>query len=465
MRPSQKILVVDDEKSMRDFLHIFLRKEGYEVIEAEAAGEAIAFLRQEEECCDLIISDIIMPDVGGLEVLKEAIHCHPFVPVLMITAFATTETALEAMRIGAYDYITKPFKLEELRLVIKNALEKRRLQEENSYLRGELSRKKSSNGFVGRSEKIVEVFKVMGKIAASDVTVLIRGESGTGKELVARELHQISPRCQRPFVPVNCAAIPKELLESELFGHERGSFTGAMTTKMGKFEQANGGTIFLDEIGDMDMALQGKILRVLQEKEIDRVGGNGSIKIDVRAIAATNQDLEVAIKERRFREDLYYRLNVIPISLPSLRERREDIPLLVQHFIEKHADKIRRTIKGISPTALRLLEEYHWPGNVRELENIVERAIALETGIVITPESLPEEVRQANHRPPSPLRAPERIELPQEGLNLEATLDALEKDLLLRALERTQGAKLEAARLLQLNFRSFRYRLKKHRIG
>ena len=450
-----KILVIDDERSMRKFLSILLTREGYLVRVAEGGEKALTLLRKEN--FDLAITDIIMPGLDGLQLLKEMTQLDPSLPVIMITAYATTTTALEAMKIGASDYVTKPFKIEELKAIIARALEKKTLVEAPSSFEATYPACSFPDfEIVGRSENILEVCKLLGKVAEKDVSVLIRGESGTGKELIARQLHYNSLRRKNPFVPVNCAAIPRELLESELFGHEKGAFTGALTTKIGKFQLAHGGTIFLDEIGDLDLTLQGKILRVLQEKEIVRVGGTQTIKVDVRVIAATNQDLEQAIKEKRFREDLFYRLNVVPIFLPPLRERKEDIPLLVQHFLKKYHDSARKVI-GISPAALQLLQDYNWPGNIRELENVLERALALETSSVISPENLPEEVRAGpKERVISDISAP--------GLDITTIMDNLEKDLLLKALEKTHGVKTEAARLLNLSFRSLRYRLKKHKI-
>jgi DNA-binding NtrC family response regulator len=450
-----RILVIDDEKSMRNLLSLFLTKEGYQVESAESGEKALSLLK--EDHFDLVITDIIMPGMDGLETLKQIIQLDPTLPVIMITAYATTATTLESMKIGAVDYITKPFKLDELKTIIARTLEKKRLEEDSADYSADDFPMPSESLIIGRSEKILEVCKILGKVAEKDVTVLIRGESGTGKELIARQLHFHSRRKEYPFITVNCAAIPRELLESELFGHEKGAFTGAISSKIGKFQLAHRGTIFLDEIGDLELSLQGKILRVLQEKEIERVGGTENIKIDVRVIAATNQNLEQAIKEKRFREDLFYRLNVVPIVLPPLRERKEDIPLLAHHFLKKYQNTARKKIMGISPSALRLLQEYSWPGNVRELENVIERAIALETSNIISSENLPEEIRKG---------AKEDIlsGISEQGLDIDTVIDNLEKDLILKALEKTQGVKTEAAKLLNLSFRSLRYRLKKHHI-
>ena len=451
-----RILVVDNEKSMRDFLTIVLEKEGYHVSVAEN-GE-LAAQRLEKEIFDLVISDIKMPKVGGIELLKKVKELHPGTVVLMMTAFASTENAIEAMKEGAYDYLTKPFKIEEVKLIIRNALEKKQLREENLLLKRELKGQSEFSNIVGQSEKMKKVLDLVQKVADSKSNILIFGESGTGKELIARAIHFNSTRKEKPFVTVNCGALPEALLESELFGHMKGSFTGAVANKEGLFEVAHEGTIFLDEIGDTSPAIQVKLLRVLQEKEFRRVGGMKNIRVDVRIIAATNQDLERAIAEGRFREDLYYRLDVIPIYLPSLRERQEDIPLVAEFFLRRFNQSLGKEIKGITPQAMNLLVENEWRGNVRELENVMERAIALAGGPLLTEADFKDHL----HRQINGMAL--QTEIPKEGLHLEGLINKIEKDFLLKALEETHWVKKEAAKRLHLDFRSFRYRLDKHGI-
>ncbi len=449
-----RILVADNELSMRELLAITLKKEGYEVNTADGGGAAIDALRREP--FDLVIADVRMPTVDGIQVLKAAKDLAPETVVIMITDFSSTETAVEAMKLGAYDYITKPFKLDEIKLIIKNALERKRLREENLFLRKQLETQYRFEKIIGKSLKVVELFDTIRKIADSQATVMITGESGTGKEVVARSIHFNSYRRDKPFVSVNFAAIPDGLMESEMFGHVRGSFTGAVANKVGLFSAADGGTLFLDEITAIPPFLQVKLLRVIQEREIRRVGDTKDIKVDVRLIAASNKDLEAAVADGTLREDLFYRLNVIPTHLPPLRERREDIPLLVAHFLQKFGKELGKEVRGVSPEALALLEQYHWPGNIRELENVIERAVVLGTGDLLTVEALPELLRRP--RPPAGLD----LDLPPEGLNLEATVDKLEKKLLRLALERTNGIQTRAAELLGMTFRQFRYKLQKH---
>lgn len=452
----EKILVVDDEKSMRDFLALVLKKEGYFVTVASDGEEAIEILQK--DIFDLVITDVKMPSLSGIDVLKAVKETAGETLVIMITAFASTETAIEALKEGAYDYITKPFQIEEVKLIIRNALEKRRLRAENLLLRRELKGLATFENIIGKSEKMQKVFETVRKVADTSSNVLIFGESGTGKELIARSIHFNSRRKDKPFVTVNCSALPETLLESELFGHMKGSFTGAISNKEGLFEVANGGTIFLDEIGETSPAIQVKLLRVLQEKEFRRIGGTKDVRVDVRIIAATNKDLDRAIAEGTFREDLYYRLDVIPIHVPPLRERLEDIPLLVQHFLNKISQTAGKNIKGITPEALQLLKTQEWRGNVRELENVIERTIALVAGGMIGPEDL----RGCFQKPSQ--KDGWTLPLPEEGLNLEELLDRLERDFLLKALERTRWVKKEAAKLLQMDFRAFRYRLAKHKV-
>src|SRR5581483_4119908 len=389
----EKILVVDDEQSMRDVLSIMLKRAGYTVTTASDGDEAIAHLGK--EIFDLVITDLKMPKVGGLEVLKAVKASSPDTVVLVITAFASAESAVEAMKHGAYDYLTKPFQVDEVQLIIRNALERRRLSTENMLLKREMASQSSFAQIIGQSEAMQKVFDVVRKVADSKSNVLIFGESGTGKELVARAIHYNSARAPMPFVTVNCSAVPETLLESELFGHMKGSFTGAVSNKAGLFEVANGGTVFLDEIGDTSPATQVKLLRVIQEREFRRVGGTQDVKVDVRIIAATNKDLEKAVAEGTFREDLYYRLDVIPIVLPPLRLRTGDIPLLVQHFLDKFSRESGKPVPAITGEAMRALLAHEWRGNVRELENLIERVVAFSSGQPVTGE----EIRGSLHRP------------------------------------------------------------------
>lgn len=454
----EKILIVDDERSMRDVLSIMLKRAGYAVSTATDGEEAIGMLGS--EIFDLVITDLKMPKVGGLEVLKAVKDASPDTVVLVITAFASTETAVEAMKRGAYDYVTKPFQVDEVQLIIRNALERRRLTTENALLKREIATQASFTQIIGQSEAMQKVFEVVRKVADSKSNVLICGESGTGKELVARAIHYNSARARMPFVAVNCSALPEPLLESELFGHMKGSFTGAISNKEGLFETANGGTVFLDEIGDLTPAIQVKLLRVIQEREFRRVGGTRDVKVDVRIITATNKDLEKAVADGTFREDLYYRLDVIPIHLPPLRMRSGDIPLLVNHFLERFAQASGKPVLGVTPEAMRLLLNHEWKGNVRELENLIERLVAFSTGREITAE----ELESWLHRPVTTTTTGYPTDIPPDGLDLERLISTIEKDLLLKALERAKWVKKKAARLLCLNTRSFRYRLEKYEI-
>lgn len=454
----EKILIVDDERSMRDVLSIMLKRAGYDVTVASDGDEAIA--KAEKELFDLVITDLKMPTTGGLEVLKAVKETSPDSVVLIITAFASAESAVEAMKLGAYDYLPKPFQVDEVQLKIRNALGSRRLSTENMLLRREVAAKTSQARLIGKSEAMQKVLDVIKKVADTKSNVLICGESGTGKELVARAIHAASARARMPFVPVNCSALPETLLESELFGYMKGAFTGAATNKAGLFEVANGGSIFLDEIGETTPATQVKLLRVLQEREFRRVGGTQDVKVDVRVIAATNRDLEKAVAEGAFREDLYYRLDVIPITLPPLRQRPEDIPVLAQHFLEKFARASGKPAPVLSPDAMKVLSAHEWKGNVRELENLIERAVAFGNGGSIRGE----DVSSWLHRPAAAAKPAYPSDLPPEGLDLERLIDSIEKDLLLKALERAKWVKKRAAKLLQLDARSFRYRLSKFAI-
>ncbi|MBS0182328.1 MAG: sigma-54-dependent Fis family transcriptional regulator [Nitrospira sp.] len=455
----EKILVVDDEQSLRDVLSIMLKRAGYIVTSAKDGEEAIELLNR--EIFDLVITDLRMSKIDGMEVLKAVKSVSPETVVLIITAFATADSAVEAMKQGAYDYLTKPFQVDEVQLIIRNALEKRRLTAENMLLKREMASQSSFAQLVGQSEAMQKVFDVVRKIADSKSNVLICGESGTGKELVARAIHYNSARSALPFVAVNCSAVPETLLESELFGHMKGSFTGAISNKAGLFEIADGGTIFLDEIGDTTPTIQVKLLRVIQEREFRRVGGNQDVKVDVRVVAATNKDLEKAVAEGSFREDLYYRLDVIPIRLPPLRMRTGDIPLLVNHFLERFSKESGKPKPVISSEAMHVLLGHEWRGNVRELENLIERVVAFSMEGPVTDA----EVRGWLHRPATQSQQPAMpMDLTDEGLDLEGLINGIEKDLLLKALERSKWVKKKAARMLRLNTRSFRYRLEKYAI-
>ena len=382
---SARILIADDEDTLRWVLEKGLGQAGYEVT-AVADGRA-ALGAFESEAFDLVFLDIRMPGVSGLDVLQQLRERHPDTQVVVMTAHGTMDTAIQAMQRGAYDYLAKPFDLDEVLLLAERALTARRLTQEVAQLKSGLHEVWEFGALVGRHPRMQDVYKTIGRIAGSDVTVLLRGDSGTGKELVARAVHHYSRRAGRPFVAVSCAAIPGTLLESELFGHERGAFTDAKERKLGKLELAHGGTFYLDEVGDMPLELQAKLLRALQERTVERIGGREPIRIDVRVLAATNRDLETLMREGRFREDLYYRLNVVTVNLPPLRERRRDVPLLVEHFLAKHASELGD--RGIAPDALDRLVGYEWPGNVRELENVIQRAMVMATGGVILPEHLP----------------------------------------------------------------------------
>ncbi|MBI5814328.1 MAG: sigma-54-dependent Fis family transcriptional regulator [Nitrospinae bacterium] len=452
------VLVADDEKSMTEFLEIMLNREGHEVITASTAEEAMDAITNREP--DLVISDINMPKAGGMAVLRQAMGKDPDLPVIMITAYASTDTAVEAMKMGAYDYITKPFKVDEIKLTIAKALERRRDKAELRRLQDEVTQTYSIGGLLGKSEKMTQLFKLIRKVANSRSTVLITGESGTGKELVAKAIHYLSDRKDKPFHSINCGAMPEQLLESELFGHQKGAFTGAVADKKGLLEIADEGTFFFDEVGEAPQTIQVKMLRVLQEREFKRVGGVKDIKVDIRVIAATNQNLEELIKAGRFREDFFYRLNIITLSIPPLRDRKDDIPILVNRFIEKYAHEDNRRIASISGDAMTLLENHHWRGNVRELENVIERAVVLATGPRIETENLPDYVRFSN------VELKEgALDMPEGGVDLEAVVSSIEKDLLLKALEKSGGKKKEAAKLVNLTFRSFRYKLAKYGIG
>jgi len=457
------LLIVDDELGMRQFLTHLFQREGHSVRAADSARLAIESLR--DAPADLVISDIRMPDMNGIELLRTVRELLPNIEVIMMTAFANVDTAREAFMLGAYDFIQKPFDNDLLKETVVRALEKislvkekDALLEENKVLIHEQRTRGRLNNIIGRSPKMQALYQMIETVAQVQSTVLVTGESGTGKELVARAIHDLSPRAEKPFVSINCGAFTETLLESELFGYVKGSFTGANTNRKGLFEAANTGTIFLDEIGEMSPAMQVKLLRVLQERKLRPVGATEETLVDTRVIAATNRDLASMVKDGTFREDLYYRISVIPIELPSLRERTEDIPELAKHFVEKFRVDTGRPLT-LSESAIRLLENYFWPGNVRELEHAIERAVALETTSSIEPERFPEKITNYN-----PYRVAESFEFPQEGVNLTAHLDQLEKTYVLEALRRTTGNQTNAAELLSLSVRSLRHLLDKHGI-
>ncbi len=452
MENKGRILIVEDEKSMREVLKILLEDEGYETISASDGQDGIR--RLQEDIFDIVITDIKMPKADGFEVLKKVNEISPTSIVIMITAFGTTESTIEAMKLGAYDYIHKPFKIDEIRLIVNKAFEKKRLSEEISVLREKVQTTYRIENIIGKSPRMQELFRLIPKVAQSSSNVLITGESGCGKELVAAALHNLSGRKNKNFVTINCATFPEGLLETELFGHVKGSFTGAVQNKEGLFEIADQGTILLDEIAEMPLPLQPKLLRVLENGIFRRVGGVADITVDVRVISATNRNLADAIAEGSFREDLFYRLNVIPLHMPPLRDRPEDIPLLLDHFFRKFSGGMKK----LSSDALRILMRYPWKGNVRELENMVERVVLLTEGATILPEDLPEEffmvARKGTGLP----------DVDEEGVDLEKILQEIEKDYLLKALAKANGSKTDAAKLLNLTFRSFRHRLYKYGI-
>jgi len=446
---SGRVLVVDDERHQRDILQMILDAEGYETVSARNARHALQVLR--EQPFDVVLTDLKMPDMNGIALLTELLEVQPGLCVILMTAHGSIDSAVEAMRRGAFDYLTKPLEKDELLVVLGKAMERSNLVRENRLLHEQLQDRFRIDNIVGAHGSMQDVFRIVQKVAPSNSTVLIYGESGTGKELVARALHQGSQRRERPFYAVNVAALPESILEAELFGHEKGAFTGADVRRIGLFEQASGSTLFLDEVGDLKRDLQAKLLRTLQEREVIRVGGTERVRIDARIVAATNQDLEHAVREGLFREDLYYRLNVIPIVLPPLRERRTDIPLLVEHFLRKYGDP--KGLRDVSRDALEILANYEWPGNVRQLESVIERAVLLSEGPVIQPADLPAAVR-------APLSAPRGqlgLEIPETGIDLEQ----LERSLILKALEKTEGNVSRAARLLGLSRRTLQYRLEK----
>jgi two-component system, NtrC family, response regulator PilR len=455
-----RVLVVDDERSMRELLTIVLKRDGYEVLVADDGTRALELLKKQR--VDILITDIRMPQMSGVDVLREAKRIDPEIISIVMTAFASTDTAVEALRLGAADYVHKsPSAANELRLRVRKELERKQLQRENVLLKRALQSSHKFSNIIGRSDPMLAVFQLIETIAATNSTVLITGESGTGKELAARAIHFNSLRKDRPFVAVNCGALSETLLDSELFGHMKGSFTGADTNKKGLIEVAEKGSIFLDEIGEMTPLVQVKLLRVLQERKYRRLGGTEEVEADIRVIAATNRDLSKMVAEGTFREDLFYRINVIPVRLPALRERPEDIPLLAEHFVARFATQMDKPIAGITATALDCLKAYGWPGNIRELENAMERAVALERTPTILVDSLPDQVRSAAAAA-APTGAAPAERFPDAGFDLEQHVQHIEREYIAEALRRAGGVKVKAAELLGMSFRSFRYYMKKY---
>jgi two-component system response regulator AtoC len=462
MLPEKKqVLIVDDEPNLRKILSAQLTRDGYDVMIAEDGQQGLSMLR--EHHIDMVITDLKMPKVDGMTLLKEALREDPELPIVMITAHGTVDTAVEALKSGAFDYLTKPFDKDEVRQIVAKALKTKELSGAEASPTG--TAKNARFGIIGGSPGIADLYAILERVADTPTTVLITGESGTGKELVARALHDHSSRKDKPFIKVNCAAIPKELIESELFGYERGAFTGAVTSKPGRFELANGGTLFLDEIGEIPVEMQVKLLRALQESEFERVGGIKTIHVDVRLVAATNRDLKKLIAAGSFREDLFYRLNVVPMRLPALRERATDIPILVEHFLTKFNDRLKKHVTGTEPEALEVLGNYSWPGNIRELENVVERAVLFCDTQKVRMEDLPPEVRGGPAVP---------ISVPPPDANLEAALagegglkehvkvamSKLERELVSRALGQTNGNVTHAARLLKISRKGLQLKMK-----
>jgi len=451
MKP--KILVVDDERSHRQMIEAVLSAEGYEIAQADNGQAAIDAVTK--KFYDLIIMDIRMPELGGIEALKKIKAISPGIPIIIMTAYASVGTAVDALKSGASDYLTKPLDIEELKILVAKTLRFHQLEEENIYLKERLNDRFDFSNIIGQSPAMNKLFETMALVAPSEATALIVGESGTGKELIANAIHQNSPRKDRPFIKVNCAALPETLLESELFGHEKGAFTGAIARKQGRFQLAHKSSIFLDEIAEMAPATQAKILRVLQELEFEPLGSTQTTKVDTRVVAATNKNLEAEIAAGRFREDLYYRLKVVTLDVPPLRERREDIPYLADFFLKQYADKNRRLIQGFTPRATDLLMRYDWPGNVRELENIIERAVIMSRGEVITPLEFPNDIQELD----------EELKDSQINLTPGRSLKEVEKEMILRTLEETGGNRTHAARILGITRRTLQLRLKDYGIN
>ena len=465
---SKSILIVEDEETLRESIKRIFSKDGYAVEAVDSAEKGMALL--ETGMFDVIISDIILPGMDGIEMLTKVREQIPDQIFIVVTAYASLDTSVKALRAGAYDYIMKPIIHEEIKQVVKNALRQKSLQVENLLLKREIAKEHDFSSIIGDSPAIQTILAEVRKVADTRSNILLLGETGTGKELFARVIHHNSSRRDMPFVPINCSAIPENLLETELFGHVRGAFTGAVASKKGLLEEADGGTVFLDEIGEMNLPIQAKLLRVIEDQVIRPVGSTKGTKADIRFITATNRDLRAAVKESVFREDLYYRINVIPVHLLPLRERREDVPLLAEHFVAKYGRLLDKQIRGISPEALAFLEAYGWPGNIRELENAIERAVALEQTPVVQAESLPEPVRGLRAAGPPFLETiadGSRSEppAPGPGFDLERHVQGSVRDVVARALEQAGGVKVKAAELLGMSFRSFRYYAKKYDLG
>ncbi len=458
----KQILVVDDEPNLRRVLRAQLERDGYDVHTAEDGEQALALL--EDHHIDLVITDLRMPRLDGMELLRRVTAFEDPAPVVMITAHGTVDTAVEALKTGAFDYITKPFDQDEVRTIVKTALRTQDLSATEASRTAPGVREEGRYGIIGASPSLIDVYSVLDRVADTPTTVLVTGESGTGKELVARALHENSSRRERPFIKVNCAAIPRDLMESELFGYERGAFTGAVGSKPGRFELASGGTLFLDEVGSIPVEMQVKLLRALQESEFERVGGVKTIRVDVRLVAATNTDLKKEIAAGAFREDLYYRLNVVPIRLPPLRERREDIPLLVQHFVDKFNARLHKAVSGAEDQALEALSNHPWPGNIRELENVIERAVLFCDGTALRLSDLPAEIQRTEERRPDvPSTRPPRASAGlSDGLKeqVKAAMSRLERELIVKALEQTGGNVTHAARLLKISRKGLQLKMK-----
>jgi DNA-binding NtrC family response regulator len=450
-----RILVVDDESSIRIALFRALEKKGHQILTASSMSEAES-LATAEQALDVILVDLRLPDGSGLDLMEKLQRVHAGVQTIVLTGFGTIQNAVEATKRGAFHYLTKPFNIDEVGVLVDKALEHRKLAQENKFLKKQLQDKYKFDNIVGQSPEITQVFELIERVADSDSTILITGESGTGKELVARAIHYNSRRSDKLLVPVNCGAIPEDLLESELFGHVKGAFTGAISNRQGRFEVANQGTIFLDEVGDMSPSLQVKILRVLQERTFEAVGSTKTVEVDARVIAATHKDLDAAVLNKSFREDLYYRLNVIPIRIPALRQRKSDIPVLIQHFLKHFNESKRRDIGGFSPETMDLLMAYHWPGNVRELENLIERLVILKGSGTIEMRDLPERYQQRN----IPVSG-EKMAIPAKGIDFNTAVDQFENTLIIQALERTGWNRNKAASLLNLNRTTLVEKIKK----
>ncbi len=455
--PLSDILVVDDSPETLQLIVEGLQEEGYRVDMASSGMEAVK--KASQHTYDIVLTDLVMPGMDGMQVLAHFAENYPETAVIVLTGYATIETAVEAMKRGAFDYLTKPAKLDEILVVLERAREFLALRSENDILKSQLQARYGFDKIIGQSAAMQSIYRIIERVARTDTTVLITGESGTGKELIANAIHYNSERRDKPLVPINCGAIPEELLESELFGHEKGAFTGALRDRKGRFELAHQGTVFLDEIGDMSPKLQVKLLRFLQERKFERVGGSRTIEVDVRIIAATNKDLESAVKNGAFREDLYFRLNVIPIHVPPLRQREGDVPILVQHFLRLHCQKKGLPLKKMAKEALECMESYDWPGNVRELENLIERLVILTENDVIHLQDLPERLRKVAPKSPTP-----SIEIGEEGIDLKQVLEDLENKLILDALRKAGGVKNQAAKLLGLNRTTLIEKLKKKQL-